>query len=138
MNKLLMKNTFKHLRNVEKLLKGKILTTSDNTGFIRVVSIGYFIGNDNPANPYYLMVRGPYIIHKQEHPGKSEGLTYVSKAVQSFLTEKPIESYSTDDIVNEILKRFPELNDSRKAIKKVGKTLANIQDVYNNIFYNKA
>lgn len=138
MNELLMKNTFKHLRNVEKLLKGKILTTSNNTGFIRVVSIGYFIGNDNPANPYYLMVRGPYIIHKQEHPGKSEGLTYVSKAVQSFLTETPIESYSTDDIVNEILKRFPELNDSRKAIKKVGKTLANIQDVYNNIFYNKA
>ena len=133
-----MKNTFKHLRNVEKILKGKILTTSDNTGFIRVASIGYFIGNDNPAKPYYLMVRGPYIIHKQEHPGKIEGLTYVSKAVQSFLTETPIESYSTDDIVNEILKRFPELNDTRKAIKTVGKTLAHIQDVYNNIFYNKA
>lgn len=133
-----MKNTFKHLRNVEKILKGKILTTSDNTGFIRVVSIGYFIGPDNPAYPYYLMVRGPYIIHKLENPGKIEGLTYVSKAVQSFMTENPIESYSTDDIVNEILKRFPELNDSQKAIKKVRKTIANIRDVYNNVFYNKA
>lgn len=133
-----MKNTFKHLRNVEKILKGKILTTSPNTGFIRVVSIGYFIGHDIPAKPYYLMVRGPYIVHKPEHPGKIEGLTYVSKAVQSFMTEKPIESYATDDIVNEILKRFPELKDSRKAIKKVGKTLANIRDVYNSVFYNKA
>lgn len=133
-----MKNTFKHLRNVEKILKGKILTTSPNAGFIRVVSIGYFIGHGNLANPYYLMVRGPYIIHKDEHPGKIEGLTYVSNAVQSVMTEKPIESYSTDGIVNEILKRFPELKDSRKVIKKVGKTLANIRDVYNSVFYNRA
>ena len=133
-----MKNTFKHLRNVEKILKGKILTTSPNAGFIRVVSIGYFTDHDIPAKPYYLMVRGPYIIHKPEHPGKIEGLTYVSKAVQSLITEKPIESYAPDDIVNEILKRFPELKDSRKAIKTVGKTLANIRDVYNSVFYNKA
>lgn len=133
-----MKNTFKHLRNVEKILKGKILTTSDNTGFIRVVSIGYFIGPDNPADPYYLMVRGPSIIRKVEHPGKIEGLTYISNAVQSFMTEHPIESYSTDDIVNEILRRFPELNDFRKSIKTVGKPLANIRDVYNNVFYNKS
>jgi hypothetical protein len=130
-----MKNTFKHLRKVEKILRGKILTTPLNTGFIRVVSIGYFTGNDNPAKPYYLMVRGPYIVHKPGCPGK---IAYIPKAVQSFRTDKTIESYPTDDLVNEILKRFPELTDSRKAIKEVGKTLANVQDVYNRVFYNKA